>query len=353
MKSLLLNLLIFFALLFTVSCGGGDNNTKEITFNVIEEGYFSAYSQSGNTIDTPELIIIKNQNDFDTFWNYHTSNSIPQPTIPSINFGEEIVLVLIDHIEPSGGYSVEITTIVEYEDLVYVNAIKSIPENCISATVMTQPYQIVSIPTTPKTIELSLSVFTGCGDGGGNGDSNETSGLPTTTNEPSILLYDQYALRDTGPAGGLIFYLNPNYATDGWRYLEAAPSDQSAGVQWYNGSYVLINAWVTGGGDAIGAGQANTTAIVAVQGAGTYAAKICDDLVIGGYSDWFLPSQDELDQMYTNLQAAGVGAFADNLYWSSTDYDQHNAGVYNFSGGSSGNLDKAAGVARVRAVRAF
>jgi len=58
---------------------------------------------------------------------------------------------------------------------------------------------------------------------------------------------DQYALRDTGPAGGLIFYLNPNYATDGWRYLEAAPSDQSTGVQWYNGSYVLINAWVTGG----------------------------------------------------------------------------------------------------------
>ena len=33
-----------------------------------------------------------------------------------------------------------------------------------------------------------------------------------------------YALGDIGPAGGYIFYENPNYAADGWRYLEAAPS---------------------------------------------------------------------------------------------------------------------------------
>jgi len=165
---------------------------------------------------------------------------------------------------------------------------------------------------------------------------------------------DQYALRDTGPAGGLIFYLNPNYATDGWRYLEAAPSDQSTGVQWYNGSYVLINAWVTGGGDAIGTGQANTTAIVTAQGAGTYAAKICDDLVIGSYSDWFLPSQDELGQMYANLKAApyGVGGFADSLYWGSTEYDTTGAGEYYFLSGGGGLTSKDAAL-RVRAVRAF
>jgi hypothetical protein len=40
----------------------------------------------------------------------------------------------------------------------------------------------------------------------------------------------EYAAGDTGPAGGLIFYVNPNFAADGWRYLEAAPFDQSAGA---------------------------------------------------------------------------------------------------------------------------
>ncbi len=41
-----------------------------------------------------------------------------------------------------------------------------------------------------------------------------------------------YAPGDVGPAGGYIFYVNPNFATDGWRYLEAAPFDQSAGAKW-------------------------------------------------------------------------------------------------------------------------
>jgi Beta-L-arabinofuranosidase, GH127 len=41
-----------------------------------------------------------------------------------------------------------------------------------------------------------------------------------------------YEVGDTGPAGGLIFYVNPNAAADGWRYLEAAPVDQSAGAKW-------------------------------------------------------------------------------------------------------------------------
>ena len=46
------------------------------------------------------------------------------------------------------------------------------------------------------------------------------------------LLMRDYKVGDTGPSGGWIFYENPNYAKDGWRYLEAAPVDQSAGAKW-------------------------------------------------------------------------------------------------------------------------
>jgi hypothetical protein len=42
----------------------------------------------------------------------------------------------------------------------------------------------------------------------------------------------EYEVGDVGPAGGFIFYKNPNYASDGWRYLEAAPFDQRAGAKW-------------------------------------------------------------------------------------------------------------------------
>jgi hypothetical protein len=104
----------------------------------------------------------------------------------------------------------------------------------------------------------------------------------------------------------------------------AAPTDQSpaSGVLWYNGSFIGTGATAT----AVGTGKANTTAIVTVQGVGSYAAKLCDDLVIGAYSDWYLPSKDELDLMYKNIgQGAAapltnIGGFsASNYYWTSSE----------------------------------
>ena len=124
----------------------------------------------------------------------------------------------------------------------------------------------------------------------------------------------KYSIGDTGPAGGLIFYDKGSYS-NGWQYLEAAPSDQSTGIQWYNGSYTTTGATAT----AIGTGAANTQAIVASQGAGSYAAELCADLTLGGYSDWFLPSEDELNQMYVNLKEQGRGGFASAWYWSSSE----------------------------------
>lgn len=82
-----------------------------------------------------------------------------------------------------------------------------------------------------------------------------------------------YSLRDTGPAGGLIFYIN------GTTYYEAAPSDiVSANTEWSN-----IQALEVGTSIAIGTGQANTTAIVGQAGHTSSAAKHCDDLNASGW----------------------------------------------------------------------
>lgn len=84
-----------------------------------------------------------------------------------------------------------------------------------------------------------------------------------------------YSLRDTGPSGGLIFYIDGAGTT----YYEAAPSDQAgAGIQkWSSVWFTLIGTT----GTAIGTGQANTTAIIAQHGpGGNSAAKLCDDLII-------------------------------------------------------------------------
>jgi hypothetical protein len=151
-------------------------------------------------------------------------------------------------------------------------------------------------------------------------------------------------------AGGIIFYLD-NTNLHG---LVCAPTDQSTALAWWNGSYVTISGAY---GSSIGTGKANTEAIVAAQGSGNYAAKLCNDLVLNGYSDWFLPSKSECFYMYTNLKLIrNIGNFAgtDAIYWSSTEataslaYSQYGSDGYLPTGGYYKNS-----AYYVRAIRAF
>ena len=153
---------------------------------------------------------------------------------------------------------------------------------------------------------------------------------------------------DVGPAGGIIFY-DKGKVSDGWRYLEAAPTDQSTGIRWYNGSYITTGATATG----IGSGSANTATIISKQGAGSYAASVCANLVLGGYDDWFLPSRDELNLMYTNLKVAGRGSFASAWYWSSSEYNGNFAWIQYFSDGYQNYYNFKNYDTHVRAVRAL
>lgn len=87
-------------------------------------------------------------------------------------------------------------------------------------------------------------------------------------------------------------------------------------------------------------------------------AKIaCEELVMNGYSDWHLPSKDDLQYLYTNLHQAGIGGFVSNIYWSSTevgnyDYGNH-AWYFSFHPGSANYGISKNYTAYVRAVRAF
>ncbi len=127
--------------------------------------------------------------------------------------------------------------------------------------------------------------------------------------------------------------------------LIAAPSAQSTGIGWDNGVWQTI-----GTSPAVGTGNANTTAIVTKQGVGSYAAKLCADLVLNGYSDWYLPSRDELTSLYINRVA--VGGFASADYWSSTEFSTSLVWGQHFGNGYQYFYDKD-DTFYVRAVRAF
>ena len=195
--------------------------------------------------------------------------------------------------------------------------------------------------TTPS---QGLIIFcTDCASGEGELQIKLTSSWKNTIGGD---VNDPLAIGDTHQ-GGIVFYLDGNGGG-----LIAAPSDQSSAA-W--GCY---GQTIGGTSSAVGTGAANTTAIVSECSETFYAAALARAYTGGGYTDWFLPSQDELNLMYENigqgnvLGLGNVGNFAEYYYWSSTELNYTYARRQLFGNGLISPYDKYFAY-NVRAVRAF
>jgi hypothetical protein len=178
-----------------------------------------------------------------------------------------------------------------------------------------------------------------------------------------------YSLGDTGPGGGKIFYriatgftvemVNPaqNYTA---HYREAAPADMTTTLTWASSAFISSDPlyggtgdWteITGTTERIGTGRKNTAVILATD-ADAPAAKACNDYSNNGKTDWFLPSINELNQLYANKTS--VGNMGTSNYWSSSQQSIYHAWNRDFS--SASQVESTGGknyIYSVRAVRAF
>jgi len=205
------------------------------------------------------------------------------------------------------------------------------------------------------------------GDAGSNGTKGDTgaagtsgsgggASVPVATGANCVGTKCTYKVGDTGPGGGLIFFVDYNDQYTGLNYLEAAPqSCEGVSKTWSSdtaNSLVAVNGWAA---RAVGAGKANSAAMIA-NGATSYtadtsgAAFFAETSTCGSKDDWFLGSLGEMKLMYDNLQ--GVGGFASDGYWSSSEFVAGNAWYQDFYGGFHFDTNKANPVF-VRPVRAF
>ena len=154
-----------------------------------------------------------------------------------------------------------------------------------------------------------------------------TTVAPTTTTTVAPVVYN---VGDTGPGGGIIFYKDLTRAA-GSQYFEAACyywEDDCDGVASTNhpwgceGDYFSTEV-------EIGTGKQNTVAIVTGCREWGFAAKVADDLVFGGQSDWFLPSRDEMKQMFLQRTAIGFSWLAG--CWSSSELSNSLAWFQDFN----------------------
>ena len=196
------------------------------------------------------------------------------------------------------------------------------------------------LPAAPLTATLSLC-----------------NGLPTwAANCVPVSNGTVYSIGATGPAGGIVFYLTDNTGLHG---LEAAPVDQPNAPWGCNGASIPVTTGTPVGNGAVGTGAANTQAIVAgCADAGT-AAKVAEAYTLNGFTDWYLPSKDELNFLYA--QKSVVGGFANTNYWSSSEANSDRAWCQNISNGLQysmnnglqGSASNKYDTLPVRAVRAF
>lgn len=232
------------------------------------------------------------------------------------------------------------------------------------------------VGTTTATASSGVATFTGLGVDGTIGTTytitytavgltvaTATVTLTGTTCDGTFICQ----VGDTGPGGGIVFYVatttftqvgaGDSRCTTLCKYLEAAPT--SGTNAWTDATY----AWSGNTGSAIGApaqgtaigtGFANTLAIFGQSGGGNTADRAGTISIAyrgpNTLTDWYLPSDDELNQLY--LQAAIVGGFVADAYWSSTESGAIFANLQFLNSGATGSGLKL-GTFHVRPVRAF
>lgn len=133
--------------------------------------------------------------------------------------------------------------------------------------------------------------------------------------------YKHYLGEEFG--GGIIFQLwKDNNGTE--HGLIVAKKDQSVAQEWSNVNITLIGTNAQSTWD----GEGNTAAIIAQSGHINSAAKLCDDYSASGFTDWYLPSIDELKTLYQNrfhvnrasAYVLGLNQIGNETYLSSTEY---------------------------------
>jgi len=159
------------------------------------------------------------------------------------------------------------------------------------------------------------------------------------TSEP--ITAEGYVLGGTGPGGGIIFYQNLNGFTmtdsnETVYHLEAALVDQGTSISWVNSRFAFSN--LTGTGTALGTGRRNTALMLAADPESP-AASAAKNFSGGGQNDWFLPSQDELNLLYSQRHLFNLSS---GFYWSSSQSNASRAFEQNFANGSTSANAKSA-----------
>ncbi|MSO59907.1 MAG: DUF1566 domain-containing protein [Ilumatobacteraceae bacterium] len=177
-------------------------------------------------------------------------------------------------------------------------------------------------------------------------------GTQSTTTVPAMA----YAVGDPGPAGGVIFFADTQDEFETFDFLEVAPLGWSGDKSDPTASWCKDMGKDVAGADetALGAGQANTSALVKAESVcGPKSAAVIASAYDGAKKDdWYLPSKDELDLLFASAKLTKIAGLDDGVYWSSSASNEFRAWGQLFTAGIAGTNFRTSSFA-VRPIRSF
>lgn len=174
---------------------------------------------------------------------------------------------------------------------------------------------------------------------------------------------EDFEIGETGPKGGIIAYKKAEYS-NGWQYIEMALTDLT-NEEWGCMASNITNSQF----NQVGCGQQNTYAVLNFHNNltnyytnplicsslnnGSLTSKTAKNYILNEAKDWFIPSKNELQEIYTNLNPLNLGNFSHANYWSSTEANTTKTKTINLQTGIATDVDKNNLQTKTRVIRYF
>lgn len=131
---------------------------EDVAFETLEYDDGTPAKGANSGVMSKRLVVVRDVNEFTELWNDHAANVIPQPALPDVDFGTDMVIGAFMGQQPTGGYAIEIEEIRENDAFMVVEVEMQTPgDNCVLTQATTQPFHIVLVPDTELPVQFSES----------------------------------------------------------------------------------------------------------------------------------------------------------------------------------------------------